>query len=121
MHKPAIRMTMTTGDPRPLAIHPIRNMARASATFLEIVNEFRRRRLADAAPITVIANMTIVAAPVRMDASVVVKSCPRGRRDDPLTPDAQDDDAEVQRKMSVAPEVKAKGVALGANRLFRRP
>ena len=72
MHNPAITMTMTTGDPRPLAIHPIINMARASATFLEIVNEFRRRRLADAAPMTVIASMTIVAAPVRMAASVVV-------------------------------------------------
>ena len=28
MHKLAITMTMATGDPRPLAIHPIINMAR---------------------------------------------------------------------------------------------
>ena len=72
MHRPAITMTMTTGDPKPLTIQPTINIARASATFLDIVDQLRRRRLADAAPITVIANMTVVVAPVRMAASVVV-------------------------------------------------
>jgi hypothetical protein len=68
----AITTTMATGDPKPLTVKPTTSIARVSAMLFDAADEMRRRRPADAIPITLIAIMTTVAAPVRMAPSVVV-------------------------------------------------
>src|SRR5215470_4001807 len=62
----AIAITIATGDPKPLTVKPTTSIARVSAVLLDVADDMRRRRPADATPITLIAIMTTVAAPVRM-------------------------------------------------------
>ena len=46
----AITITIATGDPKPLTVKPTTSIARVSAVLLDVADEMRRRRPADALP-----------------------------------------------------------------------